>query len=272
VAWRGGGPEAMLHPMKPEETAEGHPDEVDFGYRRVRREEKAGLVGAVFDSVAPRYDLMNDLMSGGIHRLWKGELVDRLRPRPGETILDLAGGTGDIALRVLERVESGGGARLVVCDLTLSMLEAGRDRALDQGILRGLGWIAGDAQAIPLADRSVDACTMAFGLRNVTEVPVALAEIRRVLKPGGRFLCLEFSRVAAPGLDQLYDLYSFGVLPRLGEMVAGDGAAYRYLAESIRRFPAQGAFARLIGGAGFAQVKFRNLSGGIAAMHSGWKV
>jgi len=192
----------MVHAMKPEDRAEGHPDEVDFGYRRVRREEKAGLVGAVFDSVAPRYDLMNDLMSGFVHRLWKGELVDRLRPRPGETILDLAGGTGDVALRILERVEGGGGARLLVCDITLSMLETGRDRALDHGILRGLDWIAGDAQAIPLADRSVDACAMAFGLRNVTEIPVALAEIRRVLKPGGRFLCLEFAEVEMPILDR----------------------------------------------------------------------
>jgi demethylmenaquinone methyltransferase / 2-methoxy-6-polyprenyl-1,4-benzoquinol methylase len=246
--------------------------EVDFGFRRVPREEKRGLVGAVFESVAPRYDLMNDLMSGGVHRLWKAELVDRLRPRPGEAVLDLAGGTGDVALRILERVEARGGARIVVCDLTVAMLETGRDRALDQGILGGIAWIAGDAQALPLADASLDACAIAFGLRNVTDVAAALAEIRRVLKPGGRFFCLEFSRVVLPWLAALYDLYSFQVLPLLGECVAGDRDAYQYLVESIRRFPAQEELERLMREAGFGRVGHRNLSGGIAAIHSGWRL
>jgi demethylmenaquinone methyltransferase/2-methoxy-6-polyprenyl-1,4-benzoquinol methylase len=258
--------------MKPEETAAPPDDEVDFGFRRVRRGEKAGLVGAVFDSVAPRYDLMNDLMSGGIHRLWKAELVDRLRPRGGETILDLAGGTGDVALRILERVESRGGARILVCDITFAMLQTGRDRALDQGILHGIDWIAGDAQALPFASASVDACTIAFGLRNVTDIDRALAEIRRVLKPGGRFLCLEFSRVVLPWLAGLYDLYSFQVLPILGQVVAGDRAAYQDLVESIRRFPPQEELERRMREAGFGQVRHRNLSGGIAALHSGWRL
>jgi demethylmenaquinone methyltransferase/2-methoxy-6-polyprenyl-1,4-benzoquinol methylase len=262
----------MLHSMKREERSAAGGDEVDFGFRRVARDEKAGLVGAVFDSVAARYDLMNDLMSGGVHRLWKAELVDRLRPRAGETLLDLAGGTGDVALRLLERVEAKGGARIVVCDINQAMLETGRDRALDQGILRGIDWVAGDAQQLPVASGTVDACTIAFGLRNVTDIPVALAEIRRVLKPGGRFFCLEFSRVVLPWLAQLYELYSFQVLPLLGQIVTGDRDAYRYLVESIRRFPPQEELERLMGAAGFERVRHRNLTGGIAALHSGWRL
>jgi len=244
---------------------------VPFGYRDVAPDEKPALVRGIFSSVARRYDLMNDLMSAGVHRLWKDRFVDWLNPQPGMAVLDVAGGTGDIAFRIAERSKGKGeDPEITVCDINLAMLEQGvrRPEARDAPI----AWVCGDAEDLPIEDASQDAYTIAFGIRNTTHLDWALEEAYRVLRPGGRFLCLEFSRVAAPGLDRIYDLYSFGVLPRLGEMVAGDGAAYRYLAESIRRFPGQGAFARRIADAGFAQVKFRNLSGGIAAMHSGWKV
>ena len=243
--------------------------ETDFGYRRVKAEEKARLVRQVFDSVAPRYDLMNDLMSGGIHRLWKAELIDRLAPRPGQTLLDVAGGTGDIAERFLARAGAG---FAVVCDVNLSMLNEGRDRAIDAGRLADIAWACGDAERLPVPDAAVDAYTIAFGLRNVTDIPAALAEARRVLKPGGRFLCLEFCRVETPLLRQAYDLYSFAVLPLLGAVVARDREAYQYLVESIRRFPPQAELARMMEAAGFDQVSFRNLTGGIAALHSGWRL
>jgi demethylmenaquinone methyltransferase/2-methoxy-6-polyprenyl-1,4-benzoquinol methylase len=246
-------------------------DSVSFGFRDVAAGEKPALVREIFSSVARRYDLMNDLMSGGVHRLWKDAFVDWLNPQAGMAVLDVAGGTGDIAFRIAARLKAKGGqARITVCDINLAMLEQGvkRPQALDESI----AWVCGDAENLPVENASQDAYTIAFGIRNTTHLDRVLAEAYRVLKPGGRFLCLEFSRVAAPGLDSLYDLYSFAVLPRLGEIVAGDGAAYKYLAESIRRFPAQAPFAKLIGKAGFTQVKFRNLSGGIAAMHSGWKV
>ncbi|MCC7273935.1 MAG: class I SAM-dependent methyltransferase [Alphaproteobacteria bacterium] len=244
-------------------------EEADFGYRRVPAAEKAGLVRGVFDSVAGRYDLMNDLMSAGIHRLWKDALVARLRPRAGERILDLAGGTGDVALRIRGTAP---GAEVVVVDLTPAMVAVGRDRALDRGLLSGIAWAAGDAEALPLADRCVDAITIAFGLRNVTRRDRALAEARRVLRPGGRFLCLEFSRVVVPGLDRLYDLYSFAMLPTLGGLVAGDRESYRYLAESIRRFPDQATLAGEMTAAGLERVVWSNLSGGIAALHVGWRL
>jgi len=245
-------------------------DSVPFGQRDVPPEEKPGLVRGVFDSVAQRYDLMNDLMSGGVHRLWKRAMLDTLRPRPGWTLVDLAGGTGDIAFAFLERVRNQG--RVIVCDLTPAMLEVGRDRALDRALLGGIDWIAGAAEHIPLADRSADAVTIAFGLRNVTDMQAVLSEVRRVLKPGGRFLCLEFSRCVVPGIDRLYELYSFAVLPRLGQAVTGDVEAYRYLVESIRRFPPQEELARHLTAAGLARVNWRNLSGGIAALHWGWRV
>jgi demethylmenaquinone methyltransferase / 2-methoxy-6-polyprenyl-1,4-benzoquinol methylase len=244
--------------------------EADFGYRRVGIEDKTRLVREVFDSVADRYDLMNDLMSGGVHRLWKAELIDRLSPRPGQRLLDIAGGTGDIAQRFLDRAGSGAGA--IVCDINEAMLRRGRDRAIDAGRLVGIEWLCGDAEHLPVKSASIDACTIAFGLRNVTRVAQALTEARRVLKPGGRFLCLEFSHVTAPVLRRAYDLYSFAVLPRLGQAVTGNGEAYRYLVESIRRFPAQGELARMMEAAGFEQVSFRNLTGGIAALHSGWRL
>jgi demethylmenaquinone methyltransferase/2-methoxy-6-polyprenyl-1,4-benzoquinol methylase len=259
------------------EGGEGERGQAWFGDRPVAAAEKPGLVRGVFDSVADRYDLMNDLMSGGVHRLWKRAMIDRLDPRPGQTVLDVAGGTGDIAFRILERWGGPEGAqrtgsRVIVCDLTPAMLAKGRARAIDRGYLGGIDWIAGDAERLPLEAMSVDAYTIAFGLRNVTHIDRALAEARRVLKPGGRFLCLEFSRVALPVLDRLYDLYSFSVLPALGRIVAKDEAAYRYLVESIRRFPPQEELARMIEAAGLAQVRYRNLSGGIAALHSAWRI
>jgi demethylmenaquinone methyltransferase / 2-methoxy-6-polyprenyl-1,4-benzoquinol methylase len=246
---------------KPEKT-------VPFGYRDVAEDEKAPLVRGIFDRVASRYDLMNDLMSAGVHRLWKDSFVDWLNPQPGQSVLDVAGGTGDIAFRIAARTKNR--AEITVCDINYEMLAAGTRRPEAQRA--GIAWLCGDAERLPVESASQDAYTIAFGIRNVTHLDRALTEAYRVLKPGGRFLCLEFSRVTAPGLDDLYDLYSFAVLPRLGEWVAGDGAAYRYLAESIRRFPAQGAFAKMIGQAGFVQVKYRDLSAGIAAIHSGWKV
>ncbi len=244
--------------------------ETHFGFQSVPETEKAGLVRQVFDSVAPRYDLMNDLMSAGVHRLWKDAMVDWLAPRAGRTYLDVAGGTGDIALRILDR--QGEAGDVTICDINQEMLKAGRDRAFDLGRTQGLRWVVGDAEKLPLPSASVDAYTIAFGLRNVTHIDAALAEARRVLRPGGRFLCLEFSHVVVPGLKELYDLYSFQVLPRLGKYVARDEAAYRYLAESIRKFPQQDALARRMRAVGLTQIAVRNLSGGIAALHSGWRV
>jgi len=249
-------------------AAPGESAEADFGYRRVRAEEKAGLVRGVFDSVAPRYDLMNDLMSAGIHRLWKTALIDRLAPRGG-TFLDVAGGTGDIAFRILDRAPS---AQVILCDINEAMLNRGRDRAIDANRLTGIDYVVGDAEALPIASNSVDAYTIAFGLRNVTRIEPALEEARRVLRPGGRLLCLEFSHVAAPLLARAYDLYSFNVLPALGQLVAGDRESYRYLAESIRRFPKQQELAAMMRAAGFGQVGYRDLSFGIAALHSGWRL
>ena len=241
-----------------------------FGFTEIEPAAKAGLVRGVFDRVARRYDIMNDLMSGGVHRLWKEALLDWLSPRPGLELLDVAGGTGDIGLRTLRRLD--GDALVTSCDINHAMLEVGRDRALNAGWLGEFTWVVGDAQALPFADRSFDAFTIAFGLRNVTEIERALAEARRVLRPGGRFMCLEFSRLVLPGLHRLYDAYSFNVVPAIGRVVAGDAASYRYLVESIRRFPDQEALAGLIRGVGFDQVRHRNLSGGIAAIHSAWRL
>ncbi|HXC54956.1 MAG TPA: bifunctional demethylmenaquinone methyltransferase/2-methoxy-6-polyprenyl-1,4-benzoquinol methylase UbiE [Rhizomicrobium sp.] len=243
-----------------------------FGFRDVPEADKEGLVREVFSSVAGRYDLMNDLMSGGVHRLWKDAFVEWLNPRPGWHVLDVAGGTGDVAFRIADLVRSRGGeAAIAVCDINVDMVGEGVRRA-ETKAERAIAWVAGDAEALPFPDASMDAYTIAFGIRNVTHIDTALREARRVLKPGGRFLCLEFSRVEAPGLDALYDAYSLNVLPRLGAMVAGDADAYRYLAESIRRFPPQAKFAKMIEKAGLGQVKVRNLTGGVAAMHSAWKI
>ncbi|HVH81237.1 MAG TPA: class I SAM-dependent methyltransferase [Stellaceae bacterium] len=262
--------------MRDKETSQDPTDdrggEADFGFRRVREEEKAPLVRSVFDSVASRYDLMNDLMSGFIHRRWKDELVAWLAPRPGQTLLDVAGGTGDIACRALSRLDPERGGGVVICDVNQQMLEAGRARAIDGGIITGLEWVCGDAEMLPIADRSVDLYTIGFGLRNVTHIERALAEAHRVLKPGGRFMCLEFAPAAAPWLAPAYDLYSFNVLPLIGQIVTGDRDAYTYLVESIRRFPSQTALCDLIEAAGLERPRFRNLTGGIAALHSAWRL
>jgi len=248
-----------------------------FGERVVPAEAKARLVHDVFANVAPRYDLMNDLMSAGIHRLWKDRLVAWLNPRPPMHILDVAGGTGDVALRLHRRLRSRGTARaqggqVVVCDINAAMLEIGRDRAFDDGVVGRIEWVCGDAEALPWPTAAFDAYTIAFGIRNVTDLPRALAEARRVLKPGGRFLCLEFSLPATPGVEPLYEAYARHVLPRIGELVTGHGEAYRYLVESIRHFPDQKAFADLVREAGLERVRYRNLSGGIAALHSAWRL
>jgi demethylmenaquinone methyltransferase/2-methoxy-6-polyprenyl-1,4-benzoquinol methylase len=241
----------------------------DFGFRSVPRGEKRRMVRDVFDSVARRYDLMNDLMSAGVHRLWKDVLIDRLRPRDGMRLLDVAGGTGDVAFRVLKRAP---GAAVTVCDINPSMLAVGRGRALDRGLVHGVHWVCGDAEALPLLDACVDAYTIAFGLRNVTDKDAALREARRVLRPGGHFLCLEFSQVAVPLLGPVYDRYSFSALPWIGGMVTGDRAAYQYLVESIRRFPPQPELADMMRTAGLELVDWQDLSGGICAIHAGWRI
>lgn len=246
--------------------------EADFGFRRVPEGAKAPLVRAVFDSVAGRYDLMNDLMSGFIHRRWKDAMVAWLAPRPGQILLDVAGGTADIACRALKRLDPARGGGVIVCDINQQMLDVGRARAIDDGILAGLEWVCGDAEALPIASRSIDLYTIGFGLRNVTHIERALAEARRVLKPGGRFMCLEFAPAAAPWLAPAYDLYSFRILPLIGQVVAGDRDAYEYLVESIRRFPSQAALCDLIEAAGLERPRFRNLTGGVAALHSAWRL
>lgn len=261
-----------------------------FGYQRVPVADKAPRVRAVFDSVARRYDLMNDLMSGGLHRLWKAALIDWLDPRPGRHLLDIAGGTGDIAFRYLARADSrprpaAGSAparvtpaRVTVCDINSAMLAVGRARAFDTGRAAGpagaarLAWVCGDAQALPVPDRSVDACTIAFGLRNVTDIDAALAEAHRVLAPGGRFACLEFGPEVIRPLDRLYDIYSFQVLPRLGQWVARDADSYRYLAESIRTFPAPAVLLDRMARAGLVRTGARPISGGIVNLHTGWRI
>ena len=241
-----------------------------FGFREVPATQKAGLVRQVFDSVAGRYDLMNDLMSLGVHRLWKDAMVDVLAPRAGMAVVDVAGGTGDIAFRIHRR--TAGGAGVTICDINPTMLATGQDRATDRGILHGLTWTTGDAEALPFPDRRFDAYTIAFGLRNVTHMERALSEARRVLRPGGRFLCLEFSKVTLPLLGRMYDAWSAAMLPALGGLVAGDRESYRYLHESIRRHPPQDKLAAMMGEAGLARVTWRDLSGGIVALHSGWRI
>jgi len=245
-----------------------------FGYRDVPADEKAGMVREVFASVAPRYDLMNDLMSAGVHRLWKNTLVDVLHPRPGERFLDVAGGTGDVAFRIARRQAAKGAARpdVTICDINPAMLEVGRDRAVDRGLVQGLTWSTGDAEALPFPDRSFDGYTIAFGLRNVTHIDKALAEAWRVLKPGGRFYCLEFSKVSSAPVARLYDTYSERALPFLGRVVARDAESYRYLHESIRRFPSQRELAERMRRAGFAAVAWRNMTLGVVALHSGWRI
>ncbi|HEX6959017.1 MAG TPA: bifunctional demethylmenaquinone methyltransferase/2-methoxy-6-polyprenyl-1,4-benzoquinol methylase UbiE [Ferrovibrio sp.] len=244
-------------------------NETHFGFRSVPEGEKARLVRGVFESVASRYDLMNDLMSGGVHRLWKAQMIDWLQPRGAIRVLDVAGGTGDIAFRIMDRAPQ---AEIVVADINAAMLEQGRNRAIDQGRLARLTWACMDAERLALSDRSVDAYTIAFGIRNVTHIDQALREAYRVLKPGGRFLCLEFSAVRNPAIAAAYDVYSFNVLPKIGGLVAKDEDSYRYLVESIRRFPNQADFAAMIEAAGFRNVQVRDLSFGIAALHSARRI
>jgi len=240
-----------------------------FGFQSVPEGEKAGLVHGVFTRVASRYDIMNDLMSGGVHRLWKDAMMDWLAPRNGQRLLDVAGGTGDIAFRFLRRAP---GAEAVVFDMTQSMLDEGRKRADAEKMADRLDWVAGDAMALPFADNSFDVYTISFGIRNVTRIADALAEAYRVLRPGGRLMVLEFSQLPNPAMQWAYDRYSFNVIPALGQIVARDRESYQYLVESIRKFPDQETFAGMIRTAGFEQVKFRNLTMGVAALHSGWKI
>ncbi len=249
-------------------TPSGLEDSTDFGFERVARSVKKPRVRAVFDSVAPRYDLMNDLMSLGIHRVWKRSLVTALDPRPGRTLLDLAGGTGDVTFGWLRA----GGGPAVLSDINPSMLALGRDRALARGFAADISPVVADAEALPLPDRVTDRVSIAFGLRNCTDKAAVLNEARRVLRPGGRFFCLEFSRLEIAALAPAYEAWSFHMLPRLGQLVAGDAASYRYLAESIRTFPDRETLAAMLRQAGFARVSVRILSGGIVAIHSGWRL
>ncbi|WP_419757480.1 class I SAM-dependent methyltransferase [Acidisoma sp.] len=243
-------------------------DQTDFGFRAVPRAEKKTLVREVFASVAPRYDLMNDLMSLGIHRVWKQIFTTLLDPRASRRLLDLAGGTGDISFGWL----AAGGGPAILSDINPAMLEVGRDRAVDRGFVGDLTFLVADAEALPIPSGTMDVVSMAFGLRNCTDKDKVLTEARRVLRPGGRFLCLEFSRLEVAALVPLYEAWSFKVLPRLGRVFAGDAESYQYLAESIRMFPDQEALAGMMRNAGFSRVSVRNLSGGIAAIHSGWKL
>lgn len=268
------------------ETASGSKDnqkDTDFGFRRVSADDHAGLVGQVFDSVADRYDLMNDLMSGGLHRLWKQALIEWLNPTPSMRLVDVAGGTGDVAFRALEKsaqksaqisdgIKSEERVEVTICDPSESMLGVARRRAVDRGHLQGVSFVCARAEALPQLDRTADACTISFGLRNVTDRKAGLSEMRRILGIGGHFLCLEFSPKVLPLLAPLYDTYSHRILPWLGEHVAGDRDSYQYLAESIRRFPEPETLAGEMTAAGFDNVTYRSLSGGIVAIHSGWRL
>lgn len=241
-------------------------DKVSFGYEDVEPQEKTRRVRGVFSSVASRYDLMNDFMSAGMHRVWKNQFVRKLKPRPGQHVLDMAGGTGDIAFRIAER-----GAQVTVADINPEMLAVGRQRAERRGI-QGLLWAEENAETLTFPDQTFDAYTIAFGIRNVTHIDKALAEAHRVLRTGGRFLCLEFSTTTWPGFKELYDRYSHDLVPRIGKAVASDEDSYRYLVESIRRFPDMPTFRRMIEAAGFQQVTVEPILGGAVAIHSGWKI
>lgn len=246
-----------------------NPESEWFGYQKVNAKDKTRLVEDVFSSVASRYDIMNDLMSGGLHRLWKRKVISIIHPRADHSLLDLAGGTGDITFQYHKKTN--GLAPITVCDLNQDMLDVGQDRAIDKGILKGIDWVQGNAEKLPFEDNQFDVCTIAFGLRNVARIDTALKDIHRVLKPGGRFFCLEFSHVVLPVLDKMYDAYSFHVLPKLGAWIAKDADSYQYLAESIRQFPKQDELVERMGKAGFQNPRYRNMSGGIVAIHSGVK-
>jgi demethylmenaquinone methyltransferase/2-methoxy-6-polyprenyl-1,4-benzoquinol methylase len=244
-----------------------------FGFRDVPLGEKQTLVNDVFHSVASRYDLMNDLMSAGLHRVWKDIMINTLNPPRADTsfaLLDVAGGTGDIAFRAARA--AGPGFRATVCDINSDMLSVGRERAAARHLDDRVSFVEGNAEALAFPDRHFDGYTIAFGIRNVPRIDLALREAYRVLRPGGRFLCLEFSTVDVPGLDRIYDLFSFKVIPPLGRVVTGDAESYQYLVESIRKFPRPNAFAEMIRSAGFSRVTWQSLSGGIVALHSGWRL
>ena len=254
-------------------TDDRNEQDVAFGFRRVREGEKQGLVNEVFSKVAERYDQMNDLMSGGLHRLWKDDFVAMLNPPRGQSAfnhLDVAGGTGDIAFRILR--SGGPNVRVTVADISPEMVGEGRERAETDGLLGRCSFTVGNAEALAFPDKSFDGYSIAFGIRNVTHIGRALAEAYRVLKPGGHVLCLEFSQVDVPLMDKVYDAYSFTVVPAIGKVVTGDGHPYRYLVESIRTFPKQDDFKAMIEDAGFSNVSYRNLTGGVVAIHSGWRV
>ena len=240
-----------------------------FGFENVREDEKAGRVQGVFSSVASKYDIMNDVMSVGIHRIWKEAMMDWLAPRAGQKLLDVAGGTGDISFKFLGRAGSG---HATVCDITESMLIAGKTRAEAATMSDSLDWVVGDAMALPFADNTFDVYTISFGIRNVTRPQEALNEAFRVLRPGGRLMVLEFSQLPSPMMQAAYDAYSFNVIPRMGQLIANDRDSYQYLVESIRKFPDQETFLEMVKIAGFENAKYRNLSLGIAALHSGWKL
>ncbi|XP_075668874.1 2-methoxy-6-polyprenyl-1,4-benzoquinol methylase, mitochondrial-like isoform X1 [Castanea sativa] len=268
-------------------TSQLHSHATSFGFKEVHEEEKSRLVGNVFSSVASSYDLMNDIMSVGLHRLWKDRLVSKLNPFPGMKHLDVAGGTGDVAFRILETLNSvkrratqdvlednlHEKTQIIVCDINPNMLNVGKKRAMERGLGedKSLIWVEGDAEALKFKDNSLDGYTIVFGIRNVTHIEKVLAEAYRVLKQGGRFLCLELSHVEVPVFKELYDYYSFSVIPAVGELVAGDRNSYQYLVESIRRFPSQETFASMIAAAGFQKVEYENLVGGVVAIHSGLK-
>jgi len=250
--------------MTTEQTRTTH-----FGFQTVEEDAKAGMVHGVFSRVASKYDIMNDLMSMGIHRVWKDAMMDWLAPRPGQRLLDVAGGTGDVAFRFLKRAP---GASATVCDMTESMLIEGQKRAEAEDMADRLSWVVGDAMALPFEDNSFDVYTISFGIRNVTRIADALREAYRVLRPGGRLMVLEFSQIPNDMMQAVYDAYSFNVIPVMGQIVANDRDSYQYLVESIRKFPNQEIFASMIREVGFEQVKYRNLTMGIAALHSGWKL
>lgn len=258
-----------MNESSPHEPRVPAPESVDFGYRQVPREEKARLVRDVFESVAGKYDLMNDLMSAGVHRLWKRFALAQTGLRPGQAALDVAGGTGDLAAGMAGQVGERG--QVVLSDINAAMLAVGRDRLLDRGLLRNVRFALANAERLPFAEESFDCVTIGFGLRNVTDKAAALASMRRVLRPGGRLLVLEFSKPVVPGLKPVYDAYSFNVLPWLGGKVAGDSDSYRYLAESIRQFPDQQTLLGMLRAAGLEDCRHYNLSGGIVALHKGFR-
>ncbi len=244
-------------------------NKTSFGFRQVGEDEKQPLVKGVFESVASRYDVMNDVMSLGVHRIWKQQFIKKLAPRANTDLLDVAGGTGDIAFRFLDKAKGG---QATLCDINHAMLENGYRRAIDENRLKGIEWVCGNAESLPFPDNHFDYYTIAFGIRNVTHIDIALKEALRVLKPGGRFMCLEFSHVTNPILQKIYDSYSFHLIPAFGELVAKDRDSYQYLVESIRMFPKQEEFVAMIEAAGFSQASYENLTHGVVAIHSGWKV